>query len=52
MFAKGDFGMFFTRPIAVAFFIAAAVSLTLGIVKSVRPKKQTEAEKLAAEADL
>ena len=52
MFAKGDFGMFFTRPIAVVFFIAAAVSLILGIVKSVRPKKQTEAEKLAAEADL
>lgn len=52
MFAKGNFGMFFTRPIAVVFFIAAAISLTFGIVKSVKPKKKTEAEKLAEEADL
>ena len=51
MFAQGDFGMFFTRPIADVFFIAAAISLVFGIYKSLHPKKKTAAQAAAAEVD-
>lgn len=41
MFAQGDFGMFFTRPITVIFFIGAALSFGFGVYKSIRgPKKK------------
>lgn len=39
MFAQGDFGMFFTRPIACVFFVGAALSFCFGIYKSLKPKK-------------
>lgn len=51
MFAQGNFGMFFTRPIADVFFIAAAISLAFGIYKSLHPKKKTAAQAAAAEVD-
>ncbi len=51
MFAQGDFGTFFTRPIADVFFIAAAISLVFGIYKSLHPKKKTAAQAAAAEVD-
>ena len=40
MFAQGDFGKFFTRPIACVFFAGALISFVFGIYKSVRPKKK------------
>lgn len=51
MFAQGDFGMFFTRPIADVFFAAAVIILALGVYRSLRPKKKSAAQKAADEAD-
>lgn len=40
MMAKGNFLMFFTRPIAVVFFVLTAISLAFAIHKQVKAMRK------------
>ena len=44
MFASGDFGQFFTQPIADVFFAAAVISICFSIRSQRKPRKKSKYE--------